>query len=229
MTTYIKHSPTPALASAASRLQSRPFHGKSAAPPLLLMTDSKRLADPEAAVSRLPGGIRSRLGQRFRAGVIVRERDSAEQEKLLRRLMPLCRRRGIALIVANDVRLCLRVGADGIHLAEKTLSAGHRRLLSTRRRWRRRIAITASAHSEHAVLNACTLGVDAILIAPIFATGSHPGSPSLGTIRFAALVEHSKRHAGDRIIVALGGVTSQNANRLIAAGASGFAAIESLS
>jgi thiamine monophosphate synthase len=79
------------------------------------------------------------------------------------------------------------------------------------------------------VLKACTLGVDAILIAPVFATGSHPGSASLGVIRFAELAENSKRRAGHRIIIALGGVTSQNTNRLIAAGASGFAAIESLS
>jgi thiamine-phosphate pyrophosphorylase len=193
------------------------------------MTDRERLPDPQAAVARLPAGVRSRLGQRFRSGVIVRERDPAALEKLVRRLMPLCRRQGVALIVANDVRLALRLGADGIHLAEKTLSNGLARLLSTRRRWRRRLAVTASAHTVRATLRACALNVDAILIAPVFATGSHPGDAYLGAIRFAALARRSKARSHRIPIVALGGVTSRNANRLIAAGASGFAAIESLS
>lgn len=226
MTTYIRRSPFPALASAAARLQTEPFRSQSAVPSLLLLTDSDRLPEPEAAIARLPGGIRSRLGQRFKAAVIVRERDPASLEKLVRRLRPLCRQRGIALIIANDIRLALRVDADGVHFAERNLSARLARFLSTRRR--RRLLVTASAHNARAVLKACKLDVDAILVAPVFATKSHPGSVSLGAIRFAGIISKSKARLRGRTIIALGGVAPQNANRLIAAGANGFAAIESL-
>jgi thiamine-phosphate pyrophosphorylase len=229
MTAYIRYSPRPALALAAARLLIGPFCGQAGAPRLLLLTDSERLPDPETAVARLPRGIRSRSGQRFRAGVVVRERNSGLLEKLVFSLMPLCHRLGIALIVANDVKLALRHGADGVHLSEKLSSKKFTRLLSDRRRFRRRFFVTASAHGERGMRRDAAIGVDSVLIAPVFATKSHPGSPALGAVRFAALVDKSRRFHRRINVVALGGVSSRNANRLMAAGASGFAAIESLS
>lgn len=222
----------PALALAARRLQRGPVPRKAGVPPLLLMTDSDRLPDPEQAVARLPRGIRARFNQRFKAGVVVRARDRIACEKLARRLAPLCRRCGIALIIANDIHLALRLGADGVHLAEKTALRGFmvRALMrSRRRRWRRHLIVTVSAHSESALYRALAQEIDGVLIAPVFATKSHPDGASLGTIRFATLVNKVRRRHERTAIVALGGVTNVNANRLIAAGASGFAAIEALS
>ena len=66
------------------------------------------------------------------------------------------------------------------------------------------------------------------IFAPVFATLSHPGAPSLGVLRFATFVRKMHRNRDDARIVALGGVTAARANRLVAAGADGFAAVGAL-
>lgn len=190
------------------------------APALFLLTDDERLRDPVAAVARLPRG----------AAVIARARDADALGHLVATLTPICRRRGIALIVANDARLALRHGAAGVHLSE-----AHCRLpgvtaigLQRRERHRRRLLLIAAAHSLPAMLRADRLGAAAVLLSPVFATESHPGARPLGTLRFAALVHAARRKGLSAAVIALGGVAAANMRRAMRAGADGFAAIGAL-
>lgn len=43
-------------------------------------------------------------------------RDEDEEEKIVRALAPLVQRHGVACLVADDPRLALRAGADGVHI-----------------------------------------------------------------------------------------------------------------
>lgn len=179
-------------------------------PTLLLMTDRRRLADPRVAVQRLPRG----------AAVLVRDYDAADRAALAAALRPVCRQLGVRLLIAGDWRLAAATGADGLHLPEWQV---RRRMLPPpplRRRW----LITAAAHSSAAVRRAAALGVDAVLVSPVFATASHPGAPALGAIRFARLVRLSPVP-----VYALGGITPRTAARLAASGAAGFAGIGGIS
>ena len=88
------------------------------------MTDSERLADPEGAIRRLPRGLKSRLGPRFKAAVIVRARDNQTRAALARRLAPLCRERGVALMISNDLKLARTLSADGVHFPEEAARRG---------------------------------------------------------------------------------------------------------
>jgi len=183
------------LIAAARRLRRRP-----GIPRLWLLSDPVRLPDPRAACDRLPVG----------SGVIARDVALA----LLPALAKLLARQRVRLLVAGDGRLALHHRA-GLHVPDRRPTAG---LLPFLRQRRGRL-LTVAAHGRVGLARARRLRADAVLLSPVFATGSHPGAPALGVLRWAALA----RRAG-RPVVALGGVGRGNAMRLPPI-AAGFAAI----
>lgn len=197
----------PSLAELARRLK-RPRIA-AGLPRLVLMTDSHRLPDPLPAVQGLPAN----------SAVIVREIDAMRRAELVRRLRPLCRRRRIALLVAADADLARQ--ADGLHLSEKMVRAAPRRWRLSRRP---AMLVSAAAHSGGAIRRAAALGVDAVLVGPVFVTASHPQARPIGPLRFARLVRLSPLP-----VYALGGIDETRARRLLNSGAAGFAAIGALS
>jgi thiamine-phosphate pyrophosphorylase len=187
------------LARQAARLNAR---GGRRLPSLILMTDDSRDADWAEAVRGLPRG----------AAVIVRHRNAGAREALARQLKPLCTARGVKMLVAEDVRLAVRVRADGVHVPER-----HAARLRGVRRAHPRWLITSSAHGAAAI--AAAQSADAVLISPVFATASHPAQQALGAVRFAALA------AGARAAYALGGIDGDSAQRLAALRLAGVALI----
>jgi thiamine-phosphate pyrophosphorylase len=198
----------PTLAEVARHLKSR--RRARQLPPLILMTDSIRLPDPDAAILALAPG----------SAVILRERTRARLAMLARRISPLCRGRRIRLLVAGDWRLAREVGADGLHLPEAMIRHGPGYWRRVRHRdW----IVTAAAHSPMAIRLAARLGVDAVLLSPVFATASHPGARTLGPLRFARWARESPVP-----VYALGGIDAARAHRLRGSGAAGFAGIGGL-
>lgn len=157
---------------------------------LILMTDDRLAADWVTATSALPAG----------SAVIVRHRDARSREQLARTLLPVCRRRRVLLLIAEDFRLALRVCADGVHVPEQL---AHRipGLRKAHAGW----IITTSAHSLRARLNAERLSPDAMLVSPLFGTSSHPAEASLGVTRFAGIISGSRLPC-----FALGGIDASN-------------------
>ncbi|NJO56238.1 MAG: thiamine phosphate synthase, partial [Rhodospirillales bacterium] len=202
---------TASLAERAHRLKLPPAHRRL--PSIILMTDPVRLPDPLPAIRQLPR----------QAAVIFRNYGYDATDRL-RTALPIakaCRRRGVPFLVAADWRLAAEVRADGLHLPEWMVSQG-------RRDWRgvagRLSLITAAAHSPAAVRRAIGLGVDAVLLSPVFPTASHPGAPTLGLIRFIRQVSVSPIP-----VYALGGITPLTAKRLAGSGAAGVAGISGFS
>ena len=201
------------LADRASRLKppgavtSRRRRGGVPLPPLILMTDRTRLADPAAAIRRLPPGT----------AVIFRDYEDADRKTVARGLRRLCAERRLPFLVAGDWQLAVAVGADGLHLPEGHLRHGR----GTWRRVRRPgFLVTQAVHGPGAIAVAGRRGVDAVLLAPVFATGSHPGTKPLGPLRFARLVRFSPVP-----VYALGGVTARTVGRLAGIEMAGAAAI----
>lgn len=199
------------LAKLARQLNSRHAAGVGQGgrlPPLLLMTDPKRLIDPCTAAERLPRG----------AGIILRAYEPPERQRLARALAVIARRRGLVLLVAVDAALAAEVGAHGVHLPEALI----RQAATARRRgdW----LVTTAAHSLAALHSAAGAGADAALLSPVFPTVSHPEARPLGPHQFAALVQRAGLP-----VYALGGVSEANAPLLLASGAVGIAGIGALS
>jgi thiamine-phosphate pyrophosphorylase len=191
------------LARAAMRFAAQSGH---ALPPLILMTDDERLADLLGAAHALPrGGM-----------VILRTRNAARRADLAGKLRVIAKARTLKLVIAGDPELVARIGADGIHLPQsEAQQAGH---------WRARHAnwiITSSAHSLRATVAA--RHADAVLVAPVFQTASHPGAATLGAIRLRLIAQQSPLP-----VYALGGIDAWTVQNLQGAKLAGVAAIGAL-
>lgn len=178
-------------------------------PPRWLVTDARRLPDPLPAIGRLQRGD----------GVLFRhyELPPAQRLALARQVARLCRRRGLVLVVAGDVRLARAVAADGLHLPQALIGRA-----PMARRTGLRLVI-AAAHDAGAVAQAARCGVDAVLVSPVFATASHPGAAPLGVPRLAALAIAATRRG--MAVYALGGITPDSFRRLRHLSLAGYAAI----
>jgi len=184
------------------------FNARSARrtlPALVLMTDDMRDVDWLTAVLALPP----------ETAVIVRHRDAHKRETLARQLRPVCAARRIKLLIADDPALAMRVRADGVHIPERFV-ARLAALKALHPSW----LVTTSAHSARAVDAASRANADGVLIAPVFATASHPGREALGALRLRALCTRSRVAA-----YALGGIDAKSIQRLAALPLSGVALI----
>ncbi|MEQ1753525.1 MAG: thiamine phosphate synthase [Micropepsaceae bacterium] len=174
-------------------------------PYLMLMTDDRLSADWVAAAGSLPAG----------AAVIVRHRDDTKRELLARTLSPVCVSRRVMLVIADDLKLAMRMRADGVHVPQ----ARHKLITEARLRnpnW----IVTASAHDHMSVAAASRAGADAAVVSPLFETRSHPGERALGVTRFQSLVRCSRIPA-----YALGGINADNVERLRDVSIAGIAMI----
>ena len=177
-------------------------------PPLILMTDEKRLRDPVAAALALPKGT----------AIIVRHTMPEARASLAQALRPIVHGRGLLLLIAGDAALAARIGADGLHLPETRMrEAKHWK--SAHPSW----LITTSAHSERALACAARSGADAALLAPAFPTLSHKERASLGVTRLRLMASRA-----DIPVYALGGINAQTVQRLAGARLAGIAAIDGL-
>lgn len=132
-----------------------------------------------------------------------------------------CTLRTSTQIVLNDrLDVALATGAAGVHLGESSIS------VETVSEWRRSAGPTdfrigVSCHSMEAALAAEDSGADYIFFGPVFATpskaayGAPQGIDNLQRVCRAVRIP----------VLAIGGVTVENAGSCIAAGARGVAAI----
>jgi thiamine-phosphate pyrophosphorylase len=196
------------LAKVAERLnrRHRRSHGGSL-PPLLMLTDERRLPDPFGALGDLPPG----------SGVILRHYGLPECERiaLAKTLRAATRNLGLLLLIGGDRALAEWVQADGVHIPEKTMTGDRAPIAAAHFR-----LVTAAAHSPAAMERAARSGADAVLLSPVFPTASHPGAPALGVIRTALWLANAPLP-----VYALGGITHETAARLLPFPFAGLAAV----
>jgi thiamine-phosphate pyrophosphorylase len=179
-----------------------------ALPRLFFFTDPARTPDPEAVIRRLPRG----------AGVIYRAFGDPDAVPKGRRLVSAARRRGLLILAGADAGLAARIGADGVHLPERTAISA-RGVKHARPGW----IVTAAAHSEAAIVRARRAGADAVFVSPVFASASPSAGRPLGALRFAVLALRARLP-----VFALGGLNADTARRLTQTRPAGVAAIEAL-
>lgn len=139
--------------------------------------------------------------------LILRHYNLPDQERsdLARALRKTSHTRGVRLLIAGSQKLAAQVKADGLHLPTWLLKRGYDWRTRTKPDW----IITAAAHNQAELVAATQCGVDAALLSPVFATGSHPGAKPLGVVKFSALTRQTRLP-----IYALGGITQTSARRL---------------
>lgn len=178
---------------------------RAALPPMLVFTDPGRLPRPWDIAARLPPG----------AGLVYRAFGAADAVIVAERLRAITHARGVTLLIGRDAALADRVGADGVHLPERALSAAYA-LGGTRPHW----LLTGAVHSVDAAGR--TRDLDGLVLSPVFpAGGSSSQRPALGP---AALAE-ACRLSGTPVY-ALGGIDADRAETLVDSGACGIAGID---
>lgn len=130
------------------------------------------------------------------------------------------RSRGVQVIINDRVDIALAVGANGVHLGQDDLPPEAARVLLGPD-----ATIGYSTHNIDQVQRALALPIDYLAIGPIFQTMSKSDAePVLGLDGLRAV-----RKLVNRLpIVAIGGITLQNANAVIEAGATSVALISTL-
>jgi thiamine-phosphate pyrophosphorylase len=167
---------------------------------------------------RLAAGVRAALAGGARL-IQYRDkrRDAPARRQAAEALLALCRERGAALIVNDDVELARAVGADGVHLgaADVPVREARRRLGDGAL-----IGVSCSNRLERAVA-AAEDGASYVAFGRFFASRTKPDAPpaELGVLRAA--------RARLRLpICAIGGITPANGAKLIEAGADLIAAVD---
>jgi len=169
--------------------------------------------------------LRDRIRGAAAAGVDwiqIREKDLETRDlvELARQAVADTRGTRTRILLNDRLDVALAAAAGGIHLGEKSLPLD---AVVQWRRWagREDFQIGVSRHSLEAACAAGSAGADYVIFGPVFATPSKAafGAPQ-GIENLRAVCREIKIP-----VIAIGGVTLENAGSCMAAGAAGVAAI----
>jgi thiamine-phosphate pyrophosphorylase len=202
---------------------------------LYYITDRKQFSGDEAARR---SALLAKVGECAGAGVDciqLREKDLSgrELEDLARLVVAEVRSagRGSKLLINSRMDIAIACGADGVHLrsGDEDPNPGDGRAVFASAGVPSPI-IAASCHSEKEVALAESHGADFVVFGPVFEKSAVPGRGLQELRRICAKVSvgDEKTEAVARVrlpVLALGGVTLENAADCLRAGAAGVAGI----
>ena len=167
------------------------------------------LARVETALS---GGVGALQYREKTGDVALRHAQASE-------VLALCRRHGVPLIVNDDVRLTDLVGADGVHLGAEDARLAEARILLGPDKY---VGISCY-QSLPSAREAEAGGADYVAFGSFYPSPSKPRAPlaPLELLRAARRALHLP-------IVAIGGITAENATVLLENGADALAVISAI-
>lgn len=197
-------------------------------PPLLCyVTDRKALAEPARLSEQIARAIAAGIDW-----IQIREKDLPARELLTvtREAVKSAAAGHNARIIVNDrLDVALAAQAHGVHLRESSAPVAvvnaWRRTAISENDSLRGFAIGASCHSVETARAAELDGADYVIFGPVFPT---PSKEKFGAPQGIKQLEEASK-AVKIPVLAVGGVTEQNARECFAAGAAGIAAIRMFS
>ncbi|TYP69832.1 thiamine phosphate synthase [Paenibacillus methanolicus] len=163
------------------------------------------------------------MEQALRGGadiVQLRAKDAPKREVLAqaRMLRDLTARYQVPLIINDHLDIAQAVSADGVHLGQEDLPLAEARAILGPDR-----IIGISTHNIAQALEAQAGGADYIGVGPVFPTGTKPGRQAVTTSYV--------REAAERVtipFVAIGGITLDNVDAVLEAGAKRVCAVSAI-
>ena len=133
-------------------------------------------------------------------------------------LLALCRSHGVPLIINDHLDLCAKIDADGLHLGATDCDLGAaRRLLGEHK------ILGASCYNRlDLAIQAEQAGASYVAFGACFASNTKPNAPVASHVLFT-----QAKHLNIPL-VAIGGITLQNASVLIQQGANAIAVINAI-
>ena len=149
-------------------------------------------------------------------GALVRDEKRAFAEAC----QILCRHHNVPFIVNDDVELAIAVDADGVHVGQDDETAA-----IVRERIGKDKILGVSVHNESEMLAAIGVGADYVGMGPVYATSSKADAkPVSGT----AFIQKMSSLYPTMPIVGIGGITADNCEPVLKAGASGVSIISAI-
>lgn len=180
---------------------------------LYLVTDREISGLPHREIARraIDAGVRV-IQMREKA---LPKRDIYREAVLLRELTS---RHGVTFIINDYVDIALMVDADGVHLGQEDMPVREARQVLGRKK-----IIGVSTHTLKEALKAQEEGADYIGFGPIFGTTTKDAGRPKGLRALRRVREHTVMP-----IVAIGGITPDNARDVLSSGADAIAVISAI-
>lgn len=179
------------------------------------------VADMEAAGTR---DLVSIIEDAIRAGATLiqlrgKNCETRELLDLAFRISDVLKAQKVPLFINDRVDVALACGADGVHLGQQDMPLVHARKLLGRDR-----SIGISVNTVAEAQAAEKDGADYIGVGPVYFTSSKDKIPAILGLKGLRMIREKVQIP----ILAIGGITSQNAKAVISAGADGIAVISAI-
>ena len=145
-------------------------------------------------------------------GVIYRNYNAKNREKELIKISRLCKKKRYQLFVSNDIKLALKVKAEGIYIPAFNKTKKYLNLE------KKNIKILGSAHNQKEIYAKIQQNCSGVFLSPIFFVKK--SKSFLGLHRFNYL-----SHMNNTNIYALGGISNENIRKLKLLYTKGFGGI----
>ena len=145
-------------------------------------------------------------------GIIYRNYKDREREKQLVKIAKACKKSRYQLFVSNDLKLALKVKANGIYIPSFNKTKKFSNLE------KKNITILGSAHNQKEIHRKISQNCSAIFLSPVF--NMEKSKKFLGLYKFNYLSHRNKIN-----ILALGGISESNIHKLKLLSIKGFGGI----
>ena len=135
-----------------------------------------------------------------------------------RAIIPDARRAGAGVLVNDRLDVAMAAGADGVHLAGKSLPPDAARAILGEAP-----LLGLSVHGLEEAREAVEAGVDYVTFGHVYPTSSKPGLPPRGVVELAEIVE-----AVGVPVLAIGGIDAANVREVLKTGCAGVAVISAI-
>ena len=146
-------------------------------------------------------------------GVIYRNYNNPKREEELIKIAKACKKSRYQLFVSNDVKLAIKVKAEGIYIPSFNKTKSYLNLE------KRNIKILGSAHNQKEITKKISQNCKAIFLSPAFYVKK--SKSFLGLYKFNYLSKHNKIN-----FMALGGITLNNIHKLKLLHVKGFGGMQ---
>ena len=152
--------------------------------------------------------------------VQLREKDLDQEafEEEARRILALCRRYHVPLLINDNVPLAARVGADGVHVGQNDMSPAEARAILGSS-----AIVGVTARTVEQALAAEKAGADYLGSGAVFGTSTKKDAKPMDPAYFRQICDSVSIP-----VVAIGGITADNIRRLQGCKMSGFAIVSGI-
>ena len=145
-------------------------------------------------------------------GIIYRNYNDSKREKKLLKIVEACKKKRYQLFISNDIKLALKVRANGIYIPSFNKRNQFRNLEN------KNLIILGSAHNQKEIKEKILQKCRAIFLSPLFYVKKSKYFLDIHKFNFLT-------YANNTDFIALGGVNEQNIRKLNLVRIKGFASI----